>query len=134
MASDGDSEKTNAWVDEIFAEGVRLGIILRDDTLDSTSEFDLSGLTLPVARAACRYILYRTKSQSMKKGQMNDLAFITGVGAQHRQGGAKTTALRDYVQEVLQRDFDPSLESTVPKRAQGTVEIRAATIAVWANS
>ncbi|CAB9518912.1 Pentatricopeptide repeat-containing protein [Seminavis robusta] len=130
-------------VDEVFAEAVNRGIIFGSH-LDSVWEVDLSGLSLPVARAACRFVVNRTRQKVEDEGEdVKDLHFITGVGAafgqgQGRKGHASTTAdkssksqsLRDYVQkEVLLGDLN--IKSTIPKLAQGTVTIEREVLAKW---
>jgi hypothetical protein len=135
-------------VDRVFAEAVRRGIVLQQN-LDTSWEFDLSGMSFPVARAACRYILNRIFISSTKNNDSRDLIFITGVGVEkaqrkHSSQTARLTGsvgseddnrtvscLREYVQEILAGDFTPSLRSHVPKRAQGTVQINADTIVKW---
>jgi len=66
-------------MDEIFYEAVTRGMILRQDSLDTSFEVDLSNMSLPVARAACRFIFrwiaYRSSSED---GEMEDLSLITG--------------------------------------------------------
>jgi pentatricopeptide repeat protein len=141
MSSD-DSTKGRARVDRVFAEAVMRGICLRKDTLDSQSEFDLSGMAFPVARAACRYIVNQVlASRDIDRG-FTDLTFITGIGASrsHRQTpngkvddgtsaeSNHTTSLREYVQEILSSDYDPPIMSCVPQRAQGVVQIKGTTL------
>jgi len=131
MSSGGDSPKNRAKVDAVFAEAVRRGIILRKgDTMDVIgSEYDLSGMSLPVARVAVRFLLNRIASSS-KSAEPKDLTFITGVGSAKSVGKGSTT-LREYVQDILSNEFDPSIPSTVPRLAKGTVEITADSIAEW---
>ena len=80
------------------------------------------------------------------------MIFITGIGrAQQKRNeelwqevaGAssnnildrkdRTTSLREFVQGILETDFQPSLESVVPQRAQGTVVIEESYLAQWLN-
>jgi hypothetical protein len=128
MSSDSDSEVSRVKVDKVFAEAVRLGVVLREEMLAPCWHFDLTGLAFPVARAACRYILNQIQSSATEIP--NDLTIITGIGAQ-RQMGKGLTSLREYVQEILVRDFSPGLVSIVPDRAHGTVVIKAETLAAW---
>jgi pentatricopeptide repeat protein len=131
---DSDLERVN----RVFAEAVQRGIVLHKNTLDSTNDFDLSGMSLPVARAACRYILKRFLA-THEEEELADLTFITGVGARKRHvDGDETiddersmTSLREYVQEVLATDFNPSLDSAVPRLAQGTVVVEMETLREW---
>lgn len=124
-------------VDEIFAEAVKRGIVLADTkvSLDSFWEVDLSSMSFPVARAACRYIVNRTNQAVNEGKQVENLCFITGVGAtggQHKQSRSKSK--REYLQEVLRDDFSPPIQSSVPKLAQGTVQIDKATLQDWIQS
>ena len=143
-------------VDEVFREAVKRGIILRGNTLDSQWETDLSGMSFPVARAACRYVI--NQCLELKQKDIEDVTFITGVGrAQQRRKEVATpktspasfatakgsalsalsgrknpmTSLRDYVQEVVEMDFDPALRSSVPTYAQGTVVVDKDSIIQW---
>jgi pentatricopeptide repeat protein len=130
-------------VDGVFANAVNRGIVLAS-YLDSLWEVDLSGMSLPVARAACRFVLKRTRQTLEQGAEVMDLNFITGVGmGQGRQnnqsdteissivkhGKGKATSLRDYIQEVLEVEF--AMKSTVPKMAQGTVQIEKSELARW---
>jgi pentatricopeptide repeat protein len=134
-----DNKKDRDRVDEVFKEAVKRGIVLRKDTLDSQGEFDLSGLSFPVARAASRFIVEHMLENAGGKDALVDLNFITGVGTkairQKSQGQPETsddsfhvTSLREYVQEILLSDFDPPITSFVPERAQGTVQIKGRTL------
>ena len=72
-------------LDQVFDEAVSRGIVLRNNALDLQWETDLSGMSLPVARAAVRYIL-RQCALEKDTDQFQDLTFITGVGrAQQRR-------------------------------------------------
>jgi hypothetical protein len=137
-------------VEQVFREAVERGIIFRGN-LDSQWETDLSGMSFPVARAACRYILRQCATEKLEN--LKEISFITGVGRSHQKwredhpsfsrsatkapsrGSEKDpgTSLRDYVQEILQSDFDPPLESFVPQRAQGTVEVKKSSFIHWSK-
>ena len=129
-------------VDRIFAQAVEMGIVLPKNTLDSAHDFDLSGMSLPVARAACRYILNHLISEQ-GDDELSDLTFITGVGAAKegaRRNSADSsedsskrslTSLREFVQEILSTDFDPPLQSTIPRLAQGTVVVESHELKEW---
>lgn len=132
-----DSKESREQVDRVFVEAVRRGIVLRTDTLDSQSEFDLSGMAFPIGRAACRYIVNRVLENEEDDHCFKDLTFITGVGVSraHRQTTSgqvheesSHTTLREYVQDMLSSDYDPPIASFVPQRAQGTVQIDAKTL------
>lgn len=139
-------------LDQVFREAVERGIVLRSNGLDLQWETDLSGMSLPVARAAVRYILNQCIAMEIDDSHdLQDMTFITGVGRaqqRRREDGVTppaieskndgssdlkdlTTSLREYVQEVLQSDFQPGLHSTIPPRAQGTVEIPKDTLQEW---
>ena len=134
-------------VDEIFANAVQRGIVFRG--MDTKWESDLSGMSFPVARAACRYIVQRARLVAEENwDSLQDVVMITGVGvAQQRRHGPgnaedrihddgtqdrkRSSSLREYVQEVLRDDFDPPIESEVPRLAQGTVEVRKESLRRW---
>jgi pentatricopeptide repeat protein len=131
-------------VDEVFREAVQRGIVLRGNQLDSQWETDLSGMSFPVARAACRYILRQCLEEDSKN--LQDVTFITGVGrAQQKPKGFHTSkqdvpsqkdvkiSLREYVQDVLRNEFQPSVKSFVPERAQGTVQANKGSLVQWMN-
>lgn len=131
-------------VDEVFADAVKRGIFF-SNMLDSTFEIDLSGMSFPVARAACRFALNRAFEATEKGEKLEDLSIITGVGAamssktknqkndspDKNNGSRKVISLREYIQEVLRDDFKPSIQSFVPKRAQGSVEIDKSILQGW---
>lgn len=117
-------------MDKVFREAVDLGLILNGDDLNSMWEFDLSGLSIPVARAACRFIIFSLLND-YKLDEVEDLVFITGVGSHHRQGSMNTTSLRDFIQEVLTSDFCPGINSTIPQRAKGTVLVCRKELLSW---
>eukprot|EP00563_Minutocellus_polymorphus_P002694 CAMPEP_0181027756 /NCGR_PEP_ID=MMETSP1070-20121207/4324_1 /TAXON_ID=265543 /ORGANISM="Minutocellus polymorphus, Strain NH13" /LENGTH=1000 /DNA_ID=CAMNT_0023104999 /DNA_START=50 /DNA_END=3052 /DNA_ORIENTATION=- len=148
--SEGDTNRER--MDEVFDEAVELGIILPTDSLDSLWEVDLSGMSIPVAHAACRHIVQRAR-RAVASGESpcEDLMLITGVGAAHKaQGqdddgadivgasqqapgrrGRGNTALREYVRQVLRDDFNPPLYSTIPHLGQGTVHVSADAFQKW---
>jgi len=140
IAALSTSEESRTKADRIFEYALERGILLNH--LDSVFEVDLSGMSFPVARAACRYVVDRAvKAYTHDRSQLLDLSFITGVGAvactsnrnskrklgnERKVGDAdkqSKISLREYVQQVLREDFDPPIESLVPKRAEGTVQI-----------
>lgn len=126
-------------VDEVFEEAVKRGIVLREESLDSDYEVDLTGMTLPVARAACRYIFNRILANYRKGEKPSEVTLLTGVGrAQQQQqqdgmgdGEKKLTALREYILQDLEEDFDPPMHGIVPQRAQGTVAIAQSQVEAW---
>mmetsp|Transcript_57557 Transcript_57557/g.140572 ORF Transcript_57557/g.140572 Transcript_57557/m.140572 type:complete len:824 (-) Transcript_57557:259-2730(-) len=74
-------------MDEVFSDAVRRGTVLSNDSLDDEYEVDLSGMSLPVARAACRYVMRRLlpSSDSIDSTTQSgrEMTFITGVGIAH---------------------------------------------------
>lgn len=100
--------------DKVFSDAVGLGIILREDSLDSSWEFDLSGMSFPVARAACRFIFRRLVEEMDGKEQtVRDLSLITGA-----------SRMREYVREVLRDELKPAIYCVVPKSEQGTLVVK----------
>jgi len=123
-----DDEVHKLKVDDVFADAVRKDIIFSSDSMDTEWEYDLSGMSLPVARAAVRYIVSRFSD----KNSIQDLNFITGVGRHHQNDSkAGSTSLRDYVKQVLLLDFDPPLSCSVAKGAEGIVVIEKNEIEKW---
>lgn len=137
-------------MDEVFHDAVKQGIVLRSNSLDAQWEVDLSGMPFPVARAACRFLLGRLVSNDSSTNEVQDMAFITGIGKaqQIRKDGTllgaggnptgsvldrkdPTTSLREFVQGILATDFDPPLTSLIPERAKGTVVIKKEVLSEW---
>jgi hypothetical protein len=134
-------------VDQVFREAVQRGIVLSSNGLDSQFETDLTGMSFPVARATIRYNLKQCLEEDLEN--LQEITFITGVGWSHKLRGNNRsskassskpsslsdkdprTTLRDYVQGILQNDFKPPLESVVPQRAQGTVEVSKLSLIKW---
>lgn len=143
MSASSSDPRHRERVDEVFADAVERGIVLKDKLLDVPSEVDLSGLSLPVARAACCFVIHNRVLESSDKSEDDaislddDLTFVTGMGASRGHGHSndnkdeRFTSLREFVQEVLVTDFDPPLVSTIPIHAQGTVQIDKATLRQW---
>lgn len=127
-----DTPSNRERIDLVFEEAVELGIVLRPDTLDSDYDVDLSGMSLPVARAACRYILKHLASRA-DRDKIHDLTFVTGtgVGRRNENDTKLSTSLRDYVQNILLNEFRPSLGTTIPPLAQGTVVIPKEILLKW---
>jgi pentatricopeptide repeat domain-containing protein 1 len=142
ISADGSAASRDR-VDEVFRDAFDRQLVLRSN-LDSTWDFDLSGLPLPVARAACRFILGRIALTS-SLDDVSDLTLITGVGVNHRRqlsgdneissgqtsSSERDISLRDFVQHVLASDFDPPLSSEIPSRAQGSVLIPGAVLRAY---
>ena len=158
-----EGAKNRERMDEVFDEAVELGIILPADSLDSLWEVDLSGMSIPVAHAACRHIVQRAR-KAVESGESHceDLQLITGVGvaqqsSPHQQAqeqddedsdngeyqqqqqsfgqrGRGNTALREYVRQVLREDYDPPLYSTIPQFGQGTVHVSSAVFQKWLDA
>jgi pentatricopeptide repeat protein len=141
LSSASDTVEDRYRVDKVFAEAVRRNIVLRSDTLDSKWEIDLSGMSFPVARAACRYVI-TSISKSTSNREFEDLTFITGVGVgkSFYKGSngvpdlpTQQTSLQKYVQQILISDFHPEIESYVPSLAKGTICIGSESICKWAE-
>jgi pentatricopeptide repeat domain-containing protein 1 len=138
-------------MDAVFQEAVKRGIVLRGNALDGQWEVDLSRLQIPVARAAVRYLLEDLKSKGLNAADLHDMTFITGVGKSHEMlkdtsrtdqphissnilnKKDPTTSLRDFIQAILETDFQPGLKSIVPERAKGTVVIETDVLLWWLN-
>ncbi|GAX10377.1 hypothetical protein FisN_3Lh593 [Fistulifera solaris] len=110
LAGADESEAYQAHVDGILAYAVERKLLL-NGFLDSANEINLSGLTFPVARAACRYLL-----KHYEHVDNQELTLITGVGKQSNK-----TSLRDYLKEWLEQEF--GLITSIPRYAQGTLVI-----------
>lgn len=112
-------------VDSVFSEAVNRGLILRQDSLDTCWEVDLSGMSFPVARAACRFIFRRLVERRQQRlllqgkyshdddDDTKDLSLITGAGR-----------MREYIREVLRDELVPSVYCVVPKLEQGTLVVK----------
>jgi len=138
-------------MDNVFEEAVKRGIVLRSNSLDLQWEVDLSGMPFAVARAACRYLLKGIKEKDYESAdEIQDMIFITGIGKAHQfrresspskfskssssQNVFKkdpSTSLRDFIQRILETDFDPPLKSKIPERAKGTVVVERETLIQW---
>ena len=128
LDSSGDDKKYRVMMDSVFSDAVEKEIIFPSESMDTEWEIDLSGMSLPVARAAIRYIVSRLPN----KDDLEDLNLITGVGRHHyQQSKFGSTALRDYVKEILHSDFDPPLSCSLANRAEGMVLIEKKTIEEW---
>ncbi len=100
--------------DKVFSDAVSRGIILKEDSLDSSWEVDLSRMSFPVARAACRFI-FRRMANSAKNGELDvkDFSLITGA-----------SKMREYIREVLRDELKPAIFCVVPKLEQGTLQVK----------
>jgi hypothetical protein len=130
-------------MDQVFEDAVEREIVFSNDSMDTAWEIDLSGMSLPVARAACRYIIKRLL-RTNPGDDVEDLMLITGVGKQYHhqhqdegdeQGNEGTrpsrTALREYVRQILREDFEPPLYSTIPSNAAGIVQVNKHVVEQW---
>lgn len=100
--------------DKVFADAVSRGIILREDSLDSNWEVDLSRMSFPVARVACRYV-FRRIVNSVRSGNedLKDFSLITGA-----------SKMREYIREILRDELKPPVFCVVPKSEQGTLQVK----------
>lgn len=138
-----------AAVDRLYSEAVKLGVttvtldpernILESshDLISPSWKVDLSGLSFPVARAACRHVFQRIhqsyNANTITMANLRNLIFLTGVGS-NKESKSKTShlSLRDYIQEILLGgDFIPPMESQIPSFAPGTVQISSEMIQYW---
>jgi len=146
-------------MDAVFATAVEKNIVLSGN-LDTIWEIDLSGLSLPVARAACRFIICRLQKEAEAGVEWQDLSLITGVGKHHylakvtenddilasvMKDVAKTnlreqprqtpgtTALREYVRQILRQDFVPPIYSIVPNNTPGIVQVKKELLQSWVD-
>jgi len=125
-----------ADADLIFAEALELGVPLKQARsagpqgvskrsvawLDENSEYDVSGLSVPLVKCAIRKAL----KDETASDHTADCVFITGVGAKKAKDPTHVP-LRDSVLEFL-REFDPPLNAFVPKDAQGTVVVKRSSL------
>lgn len=127
-------------IDEIFSEAVVRGIVLAQTkvSLDSLWEVDVSSLSFPVARAACRYVLRRAVDAVNEGEEAEDLNIITGVATRTpeksktgSQSKSKTSNKREFLQQVLRDEFDPPVQSSSPRFAQGTIQIEKLALLEW---
>ena len=73
-------------LDQVFKEAVERGIILKGNNLDSQWETDLSGMSVPVASTACRYIL--KQALNLESEHLQDITFITVVVEDNAEDGS----------------------------------------------
>jgi len=128
---DNASGKVNRErVDEVFMEAVNRGLILRKDSLDTSWEVDLSNMSQPIARAACRYIFNQiaqrhTASNEEDGGDdddVKDLSLITGA-----------SRMREHVRGILRDELKPSIYCVVPKLEQGTLLVKKKMVQNYIN-
>jgi pentatricopeptide repeat protein len=122
--------------DLIFAEALEMGVPLKQARsagpqgvakrsvawLDENSEYDVSGLSVPLVKCAIRKAL----KDETASDHTADCVFITGVGAKKAKDPSHVP-LRDSVLEFL-KEFDPPLNAFVPKDAQGTVVVKRSSL------
>jgi len=130
---DNASGKVNRErVDEVFTEAVDRGLILRKDSLDTYWEFDLSNMSQPIARAACRYIFNQiaqrhaasdvTDEEEEDDDDVKDLSLITGA-----------SRMREHVRGILRDELKPSIYCVVPKLEQGTLLVKKKMVQNYIN-
>jgi len=145
-------ERSSGWrekSDIVFEEAVNRKILFKPTlySLDTVWEVDLSGLSFPVAHAAIRFALKRATQMYSEKGELDDLTFITGVGSgqNHRiqnkyndedgmvpnNEGRAPIALREFIRDSLNNEFEPKMLAVVPKYALGTVVIGKDFLQKW---
>ena len=122
---DNASGKVNRErVDEVFTEAVNRGLILRKDSLDTSWEVDLSNMSQPIARAACRYIFNQISQRhaASDDDDVKDLSLITGA-----------SRMREHVRGILRDELKPSLYCVVPKLEQGTLLVKKKMVQNYIN-
>ena len=122
---DNASGKVNRErVDEVFTEAVKRGLILRKDSLDTSWEVDLSNMSQPIARAACRYIFNQIAQRhaASDDDDVKDLSLITGA-----------SRMREHVRGILRDELKPSIYCVVPKLEQGTLLVKKKMIQNYIN-
>jgi hypothetical protein len=140
MSSGLDDLSNRLRIDQVFTEAVQYGVVFQNESPTRwTWQYDLTSMSFPVARAACRYILQQLPSQLLP--DLQDLVLVTGSGgggsSTHRWssgGGTENRSmlfLREYVQGILENDFDPGLVSNIANSTPGSVEIQANTLRLW---
>lgn len=137
-------ERSSAWRDKsdlVFSEAVEKKILLKEDSLDSMWEVDLSGVSFPVAHTAIRYVLKRLMEFAQQGGKetLQDMTFITGVGLGQKsqrddvgEEGLTPVTLREFVRETLRNEYE--IYTTIPKFAMGTVVIKKEMLVRWMNN
>ena len=156
-------------VDQIYSDSLELmrtgtglpTLVVSDQDIQHASpswEFDMSGLSLPVSRAACRHLFLKSileasmpnqqpDRKKMKKLQnsfiFRNLILRTGVGSNKQHELSQDTAgernhrmhpstsLREYVQTILSTEFNPPIESHIPTYAPATIHISSDMIQYW---
>ena len=137
-----------ADADEVFGDCLRLGVLLTKPVgprsaappsgvksssfLDEDGEYDVSGMTVPLARCAVRRAVYEAAADLDPKATAKaSVVFITGVGAR-RQFDPNHVPLRTHVLQLLRHGFDPPLVAFVPDDAPGTVKVETRSLLAWA--
>lgn len=114
LAGDGGKAHRDD-VDRVFADAVSQGLLLREDSLDTRWEVDLSRMSRPVARAACRFVFRRFLSRAVEDEEesVQDLRLITGAGR-----------MQEHVRGVLRDELLPAVYCVVPESERGTLVVR----------
>ena len=137
-----------ADADEVFGDCLRLGVLLTKPAgprsaappsgvksssfLDEDGEYDVSGMTVPLARCAVRRAVYEAAADLDPRATAKaSVVFITGVGAR-RQFDPNHVPLRTHVLQLLRHGFDPPLVAFVPDDAPGTVKVETRSLLAWA--
>jgi 6-pyruvoyl-tetrahydropterin synthase len=126
LSSINDNATIRYQIDQIITDSIDYGILLHEEMSKQrprvTFQYDVSGMTFPVARAICRYILLRLTlllvaqqhTEQNKECQEQDLKFITESIGQHRsnsnhriqeQQHSPTLYMSEYIQYILYNDF-----------------------------
>ena len=140
-------------MDEVFSDAVKRSLVLKEDSLDTTWEVDLSGMSLSVARAACRFVIKRAYERVRNDGEkIQELIFITGckthytglLEKQRRRSleeddlyaydfepNESRGGIREYIQNSLRNDFTPPLLTRVPQNSLGSIIISKECVQRW---
>lgn len=97
--------------ESVFKDAVSQGLVLRRDSLDTSSEFDLSKMSSSVARFAVLYIMKNIVRTV--ETDSSDLSFIAG-----------TTKMREHIRAVLRDEMSPLIYCIVPEREPGVLVIK----------
>lgn len=137
-------ERSSEWRDKsdlVFAEAVRRKILLREDSLDSMWDVDLSGMSFPVAHAAVRFVIRRLVNYcsvgTNSRQDFQDMTFITGIGVNNNiqrddemvNAGLVPKTLREFVRETLRIEY--GIFTTIPKFSAGSVVIKKEMLQRW---
>jgi len=126
-------ENGTALADSVIKQAIELGFLSVPESLqgtDTITEFDLSGMSLPVGRSICRYLLREVVAKQQPES-IDSIALVTGTGFDKARLNVTKTTLREHIQHILLHDFKPNIASHVPPLSPGTVVIRKVDLVAW---